>query len=230
MAAMANDSRVVVVAGATGPLGQAVATSFAADGQPVVVLGRDQPALDALVARLPPASGRHLALAADPTDPGQLVGAAQRVRDELGGAAIVIDAIGGYRGDTGLAEAPGDELEAMLDAHVRSAWNLLRTFLPDVRVATGGRVITFSTTTAATPAGTGAAYAAAKAALETLTMAVAKELAKADATANVIVLRVIGDEKRTATSTDEIVAAIRWLCSVEASAVNGQRIPLVGRA
>jgi len=230
MPAMTTDGRVVVVAGATGPLGQAVATSFAADGQSVVVLGRDQAALDALVARLPPVSARHLALAADPTDAGQLVGAAQRVRDELGGAAIVIDAIGGYRGDTGLAEAPGDELEAMLDAHVRSAWNLLRTFLPDLRVASGGRVITVSTTTAATPAGTGAAYAAAKAALETLTMAVAKELAKTDATANIIVLRVIGDEKRTATSTKEIVATIRWLCSPEASAVNGQRIPLVGRA
>jgi len=227
---MTTDGRVVVVAGATGPLGQAVATSFAADGQSVVVLGRDQAALDALVARLQPVSARHLALAADPTDAGQLVGAAQRVRDELGGAAIVIDAIGGYRGDTGLAEAPGDELEAMLDAHVRSAWNLLRTFLPDLRVASGGRVITVSTTTAATPASTGAAYAAAKAALETLTMAVAKELAKTDATANIIVLRVIGDEKRTATSTKEIVATIRWLCSPEASAVNGQRIPLVGRA
>ena len=230
MPAMTAEGRVVVVAGATGPLGQAVATSFAADGQPVVVLGRDQAALDSLVARLPPGSTRHLALAADPTDAGQLVGAAQRVRDELGGAAIVIDAIGGYRGDTGLAEAPADELEAMLDAHVRSAWNLLRTFLPDIRVATGGRVITVSTTTAATPGSTGAAYAAAKAALETLTMSVAKELAKTDATANIIVLRVIGDEKRTGTSTDEIVAAIRWLCSPEASAVNGQRIPLVGRA
>ncbi|HET7728338.1 MAG TPA: SDR family oxidoreductase [Candidatus Limnocylindrales bacterium] len=225
-----SDARVVVVAGATGRLGQATAASFLADGHPVVLLGRDQARLDALVASLPDSSGRPLALETDPRDPGRLIQAAQRVRDEVGPASILVDAIGGYRGETGIPEAAADELEAMLDAHVRSAWSLLRAFLPDLRVATGGRVITVSSTTARTPGATGAAYAAAKGALETLTLAAAKELAKSDATANVIVLRMIGDEKRTSTPTDEIVSAIRWLCSPEASAVNGQRIPLVGRA
>lgn len=226
---MEPTERVVVIAGATGRLGRAVVSGFAGDGHPVVVLGRDQARLDTLVASLPSGPGRLLALQADPADADRLRETAQRVRDEVGPAGILIDAIGGYRGEVGLAEAPADELESMLDAHVRSAWNLLRAFLPDVRVATGGRVISVSSTTAATPGTTGAAYAAAKAALEALTLAAAKELARTDATANVIVLRTIGDDRRTATSTAEIVAAIRWLCSPEAAAVNGQRIALVGR-
>ena len=221
---------MVVVAGATGPLGRAAAGAFAEDGHRVVVLGRDQPELDALVDGLAPVPGGHLAHAVDPIDGAALLGAAQRVRDDVGPAAIVLDAIGGYRAAGGIPEGPDDELDAMLDAHVRSAWNLQRAFLPDVRVATGGRLITVSSTTAANPGVTGAAYAAAKAALETLTMAAAKELSKTDATANVIVIRMIDEAARAATSPAEIVAAIRWLCSSAASAVNGQRIPLVGRA
>jgi len=227
---MESTERVVVVAGATGQLGRAVAAAFAEDGHPIVVLGRDHAELDALVSGLPPVERGHLVVTVDPVDAADVFSAAHEIRNALGPVAILVDAVGGYRGGAGIAEAADDELEAMLDAHVRSAWNLLRAFLPDVRVAGGGRVITVSTTTAATPGSTGAAYAAAKSALETLTMAAARELAKADATANVLVLRMIGREKRTETSPEEIVAAIRWLCSSAAAAVNGQRIPLVGRS
>ena len=50
------------------------------------------------------------------------------------------------------------------------------------------------------------------------------------ATANVVVLRAIGNEKPTEQRPEEIAATMAWLCSSEAGAVNGQRIPLIGRA
>jgi len=46
----------------------------------------------------------------------------------------------------------------------------------------------------------------------------------------VIVVRAIGIEKPTDTRAAEIAAAMAFLCSPEAGAINGQRIPLVGRA
>jgi NAD(P)-dependent dehydrogenase (short-subunit alcohol dehydrogenase family) len=59
---------------------------------------------------------------------------------------------------------------------------------------------------------------------------VAKNLAGSNATANVILVRTIGDEKPTHTRPEEIAAAMAWLCSPQAAAVSGQRIPLIGRA
>lgn len=58
----------------------------------------------------------------------------------------------------------------------------------------------------------------------------AKDLAGTNATANVVLVRTIGDEKPTHTRPEEIAAAMAWLCTPQASAVSGQRIPLVGRA
>ena len=61
-------------------------------------------------------------------------------------------------------------------------------------------------------------------------MSIAKEFAGTTATANVVLIRTIGSEKPTHTRPEEVAAALAWLCSPEAGAVNGQRIPLVGRA
>jgi 3-oxoacyl-[acyl-carrier protein] reductase len=111
-----------------------------------------------------------------------------------------------------------------------STVNAIRAFLPDIKAAEHGRIITMSTPLAGAPVTNVAAYAATKAAVESLTLSVAKDLAGTGATANVLLVRTIGTEKPTHTSPEEIAAAMAWLCSPEASAVSGQRIPLVGRA
>ncbi|HET7704206.1 MAG TPA: SDR family oxidoreductase, partial [Candidatus Limnocylindrales bacterium] len=88
------------------------------------------------------------------------------------------------------------------------------------------------------PAGSGP-YAAAKGAQEILLRSLAKEVGGRGVTVNLVAVRAI-DEKRereTAPSTknaswttpDEIAATIRYLCSDEAAAINGARIPLDGR-
>jgi len=46
----------------------------------------------------------------------------------------------------------------------------------------------------------------------------------------VLLVRTIGDAKPTHTRPEEIAAAMLWLCSPEAGAINGQRVPLVGRS
>ena len=210
-------------------MGGVVARAFAEHGGRIAAIGRRVEELTTLVESLPGGPGRHVAFPADLADLDALKAAAPVVRERLGPPAVLIHLAGGYRGEAGIIESPSAEWPAMLEVNLLSAVNSIRAFLPAIREAEGGRIVTFSSPFASTPGATGAAYAASKAALETLTLSVAKELAGTAATANVIVVRTIGADKPHHTRPEEIVAALLWLCSLEAGVVNGQRIRLVGR-
>jgi NAD(P)-dependent dehydrogenase (short-subunit alcohol dehydrogenase family) len=83
------------------------------------------------------------------------------------------------------------------------------------------------------------AYAPAKAAQETLLRVLAREVVADGVTVNTIAVKAIDTERTrdadptgkhaTWTTPEEIVAAMRFLCSDDAAAVNGQRIALDGR-
>jgi NAD(P)-dependent dehydrogenase (short-subunit alcohol dehydrogenase family) len=223
------DDRVVVVAGASGKLGPVVARAFAEGGARVAALARRSDQLGPLVESLPGGPGRHLAVRVDLGDAASVAAAAATVRERLGPVAVLLQLVGGYRGEQGLVEAPAAEWPAMFNLNLWTTYHAVRAFLPDIRAAEHGRLVTVSTPFAQAPGAASAGYAASKAAVETLTLSVAKELAGTTATANVIVVRTIGDAKPHHTRPEEIAAALLWLCSPEAGIVNGQRIPLVGR-
>lgn len=223
------EPRVVVLTGASGRLGPIVARAFAEAGDRLALLGRRAEVLEDLVADLPGGAARHLPISVDLADADAARAAAERVEAELGPAAILLHLAGGYRGGAGLVEAPLDEWQAMLAVNLWPTVNALRAFLPQIRGAEGGRIVTVSTPFARAPLATGAAYSATKAAVEAVTLSVARELAGTSATANVVLVRTIGDAKPHHTRPEEIAAALRWLCSPEAGVVNGQLIPLIGR-
>lgn len=225
-----TESRVVVVTGASGRLAPTVARAFAEAGDRLALLGRRTDVLEGLAASLPGGVERHLPLTVDLGDADAALAAAERVEAELGPATVLLHLAGGYRGGVGLAEAPTEEWEAMLAVNVWPTVNALRAFLPQIRAAPAGRIVTVSTPFARAPLASGAAYSASKAAVEAMTLSVARELAGTQATANVILVRTIGDAKPHHTRPEEIAAALRWLCSPEGGVVNGQLIPLVGRA
>ncbi|MCI0347401.1 MAG: SDR family oxidoreductase, partial [Chloroflexi bacterium] len=154
----------------------------------------------------------------------------QTILERLGPPAVLLQLVGGYVGGLGIAEAPIEEWQTMLERNLWPTVHAMRAFLPDIRVAEHGRIVTVSTPFAQSPGASGAAYAGSKAAVESLTLSVAKELSGTTATANVVLIRVIGDAKPTFTHAEEIAAAMLYLCSPGAGAINGQRIPLIGRA
>jgi NAD(P)-dependent dehydrogenase (short-subunit alcohol dehydrogenase family) len=222
--------RVVVITGATGKLGPEVARRFADDGARLALLARDEESCIGVAASLPGGIRRHRGVPVDLGDEVSAVAAADTVREKLGPAAVLLHLVGGYAGGTPFTETPDDVWRGQIELNVIATVHAVRAFLPDIRVAEHGRLITISTPLAQAPPTNVSAYAATKAAVESLTMSVAKELAGTTATANVVLIRTIGSEKPTHTSPEEIAAAMAWLCTPEAGAINGQRIPLVGRA
>ena len=224
-----SSERIVVITGATGKLGPTVAATFAAAGDRLALLARSTEELNALIAELPSGGGQHAGIAVDLLSPDGAAAAAAAGRERVGNPSVVLHLLGGYAGGTSIEDADPALWRDLFDLNFWSTFHTLRAFLPDIRAAEHGRIVTVSTPLAGTPVANIGPYAASKGAVETLTLTLAKELAGTSATANVVLVRTIGDEKPTHTRPSEIAAALLWLASPEAGATSGQRIPLVGR-
>jgi NAD(P)-dependent dehydrogenase (short-subunit alcohol dehydrogenase family) len=79
-----TQSKVVVVTGASGGVGRAVARAFAARGDRVALLARESPGLHAAADEARAAGGQALAIPVDVSQHEQVLGAADRVDAELG--------------------------------------------------------------------------------------------------------------------------------------------------
>jgi NAD(P)-dependent dehydrogenase (short-subunit alcohol dehydrogenase family) len=230
--------RVAVISGATGGLGRVVARALAERGAALALLSSDPGKLDALAGELGLPAAQCLTVAADLRDPQAVQSAARAVVDRFGRAHILLHLVGGWAGGKELTATDSGDLRAMLDQHVWTTWHLLQAFIPSLVASRGGRVVVVSSTVAARPPAKMGAYAAAKAAEEALILTLAQEARDKGVTANILQVRAIDvDHKREDapspsnaawTTPEEITAAILYLCTAEAGAVNGMRLSLTG--
>ena len=86
-----NPGRAAVITGASSGIGEATARALAADGHRVALLARRADRTQALADEL---GNGAIAIAADVTDRDSIVAAAERVRDELGGADVLVNNAG----------------------------------------------------------------------------------------------------------------------------------------
>ena len=220
-------TKVIVITGATGALGSKTAQAFAARGHSLALLDNDQTKLDALTRDLHLPAERLFASVVDLRDGNALRRAAEAVTVKFGGVHALIHLVGGWIGGKTLVEASTADLDFMLAQHVWTTFHLFQSFVPQFAKNGWGRVMIVSASTVAYPPGQTGAYAAAKAAQENLVLTLAAELKEKGVTANIIQVRAIDVEgKGTGTTPDEIVAAMLYLFSEEASKINGARLPL----
>ncbi len=220
-------NKAIVITGATGALGSKTAQAFAARGHSLVLLDNDQSKLDALARELHLPAERLLASVVDLRDGDALRAAAEAVAVKFGGVQALIHLVGGWIGGKTLVEASAKDLDFMLAQHVWATFYLFQSFVPQLAQNGWGRVMIVSASTVPNPPGQTGTYATAKAAQENLVLTLAAELKEKGVTANIIQVRAIDVEnKGTGTTPDEIVAAMLYLFSEDASKINGARIPL----
>lgn len=224
-------SRVILVAGAGGPAGQAVVRRLAERGDTVVAVGRPgfekRPDLD-----LP---GVDL-VGVDLLDREAVARLAERIRAEHGRVDGVIHLVGGWRGSKSFAETSLADWDLLHDLLIRTLQHVSLEFEPLLRASENGRFAIVSARAAQRPTQTNAAYAAAKAAAEAWTLALADGLrGTASAAAVFVVTALVHDGMRAAepdkqfknfTDVRDLAAAVADLWDEDPAAVNGRRIDL----
>jgi 3-oxoacyl-[acyl-carrier protein] reductase len=181
-------TRNVLVTGASGGIGRAIAERFAAGGDTVVVTGRDAGRLGRAADQL----GAY-GIVCDATDPAQVAALRASLDERIGPALdVVVNNAGGNTdfdtpdGDSGGADADGlkrlaERWRANLDANLLSA--VLTTYAIADRLAAGGSVISIGTIGAERGGGS---YGAAKAALAAWNADLSADIGPRGITANVI--------------------------------------------
>ncbi len=220
-------NKTVVITGATGALGNKAAQAFAGCGHSLVLLDNDQAKLDALTRDLNLPAERLFARVVDLRDGEAVRSTAEAAAVKFGGVHALIHLVGGWIGGKSLVEASAGDLEFMLSQHVWTTFDLFQSFAPHLAKNGWGRVMIVSASTVPDPPGKTGTYTAAKAAQENLILTLAAELKEKGVTANIIQVRAIDvTNQGTGTTPAEIVAAMLYLFSDEASKINGARLPL----
>jgi NAD(P)-dependent dehydrogenase (short-subunit alcohol dehydrogenase family) len=233
---MPINDRVVIITGPGGSLGPTVCKVFADAGASLVLVGREQDTLDEVVQTLGLPEARLLAQTANLTDAAEVGALAKAVKEKFGRADVVLHLVGGYKAGATVVDLNPDDVTSMLDQHLWSTLHVSRAFVPLMTEAGWGRLAVITTPLAQNPTAKSTPYTVGKAAQETLMMTLAQELKGSGVTANCIQVKSIEKgapdpaKPRTGSAPSEIAAALLWLCSDEAGATNGARIPVFGRA
>lgn len=220
-------NKVVLITGATGALGSRTAHTFAAQGHSLVLLDNDQTRLDALTRDLNLSAERLFASVVDLRNGDAVHATAEAIAARFGGIHALIHLVGGWVGGKALPDASIQDMDFMLGQHVWTTFHLFQSFTPQLVKSKWGRVIVVSASTVPNPPGNAGTYTAAKAAQENLVLTLSAELKDKGVTANIIQVRAIdATHSGKGTTPEEIVAAMLYLFSEEASKVNGARIPV----
>ncbi len=222
----------VLMTGASGGLGTAVAARFVADGWRVVAPLRGE--AEQVVAGV-------LAVQADVTDQVDVAGAVATAAAEPGAPLrAVVNLVGGFNSGGRVHETPIETFEGQLRINLRPAYLVTAAAVPHLIAGGGGAVVCVGARAALRPFSGAAGYVTSKAALLALVEALAIEYRDDRIRVNSVLPSVIDTPANRAAQPDadhsrwvapELVAdTIAYLCSDAAAATSGAHIPVYGRA
>lgn len=224
--------RLVLVTGATGPLGHAMVRAFLALGAHVAAAARRRTMLDDLRVAMG-ASDRLDTCEADVTDPLRveaLLSALERGTGPLHGVVQCVGAFASAR----IADTSDDVWRRLATSNLDASFWVLRGALRRMIPRGNGRVVLVSSMGALRPSAGVAAYGAAKAALLHLAEAAAAETGGTGVTVNVVLPGTMDTpENRKAmpdadaskwAKPDAVAAAAAFLVSDDAAGINGARV------
>jgi NAD(P)-dependent dehydrogenase (short-subunit alcohol dehydrogenase family) len=232
------EGRVVIVTGAAGNLGAAVARAARGAGARTALVDRDQAALTRVHAEID-ASRDHLLEAVDLGDAVAVNAFVARAASSLGVPTGLVSTVGGYVGGDPVEGSDWSTWESMFGLNVRPTLHCARAVLPGMKAAGAGSIVNVASLAALTPDAGGAAYAAAKAAVLRLTEALALESKGAGVRVNAVLPGTLDTpQNRSWMSPDQVATAIDlgaladvvlFLLSDEARAVSGAALRVTGR-
>ena len=157
MATSNSQGRVAVVTGASSGIGEATARALAADSYRVALLARR---LDRITALAEDLGNGSIAIQADVTDRDSIVAAAERVRQELGGADVLVNNAGIML--LGPFDShQRDDYRQMIEVNLLGAITTTEVFLDQLKDG-GGDIVNISSVAGRTARAGNGVYAATK--------------------------------------------------------------------
>jgi 3-oxoacyl-[acyl-carrier protein] reductase len=242
--AAASESRRVLVTGASGGIGSAIAERLARDGFAVTLHYRSgREAAESLAGRIRSAGGEAELLQFDVSDREQC---RQVLEDTLTSRGpyygIVCNA--GIARDNAFPALEDEDWDRVMDTNLDGMYNVLKPLvMPLVRTRAGGRIVTISSVSGMVGNRGQVNYSAAKAGIIGATKALAQELAKRRITVNCVAPGLIETDMIADAPVEEalklipaarlgrpeeVAAAVSFLMSDEAGYVTRQVIAVNG--
>ncbi|EIE49802.1 oxidoreductase [Salipiger aestuarii] len=239
-----TDHKTLLLTGASRGIGHATVKVFQAAGWRVLTVSRT-----AFDSRCPWHAGGTDHIQGDLADPAARDEMVARVRETLGGGglhAIVnnagISPKGEGGGRLGIAESSDEVWQAVMNVNLMGPAALMRDLLPELSGAQGAVVNVGSIAGRRVHPFAGVAYACSKAALEALTREAAAELGPRGVRVNMVTpgeieTEILSPGTKTMTrliplrrlgKPDEVARVVLFLCSAQASYVNGAVIDVNG--
>lgn len=235
-------SQTVLITGASGGIGAAIAERFAKSGLNLILHYRQSHELVNEVARTCMAQGAHvLTVSADLKDKGQV----ERMKEKLEGHGLMPDILVNNAGISHygmLADVSEEEWDEVMNVNLKGTFLCTQAFMPVMVSQRYGRIINVSSIWGISGASCEVLYSTTKGGINAFTKALAKELAPSSVTVNAIapgavetaMLSRFDDSELNAVKEDipagrlalpeEIASLVYFLSLPESGYINGQII------
>jgi NAD(P)-dependent dehydrogenase (short-subunit alcohol dehydrogenase family) len=216
--------KVVIVTGAAGALGTAVANEFAARGAKLALID--------IIA----IAGPHLSHVGDLTDAKAAQTIVADIARKLGRIDVLANVAGGFTMGEAVHETTDTTWKFMFDLNVNTMLNMVRATVPTMLAARSGRIVNIGARAGLKGIGRMGAYCASKSVVIRLTESLADELKGSGINVNCILPSVIDTARNRQDMPDadhslwvapaDLARAVAFLASDAAHAIHGVALPV----
>ena len=232
--------KVVLVAGGTGGLGNAVSLAFLEEGARVAVTYRKKEEYAGLEKAAGAKASALEGSLVDVTDESATKEFVGGIVARHGRLDALVNTVGGYAGGVTLWELETKVFDTMLSLNLRSGYSLARAVLPAMLKQRHGSIVNVAAKAAFDHGAGAAAYAASKAAAVAMMDSLAADVKGTGVRVNSILPSIIDTavNRRAMPNADfaawpkpeEIAQVILFVCSDKAAVIHGAAVPVFGNS
>jgi NAD(P)-dependent dehydrogenase (short-subunit alcohol dehydrogenase family) len=232
-------NKSIIITGAAGNLGAAVAATFAEAGARVALVDISEERLLQTQAALPQQSS-SIIIPTNLIEPAAVASMVRDVLEQFHSVDILANIAGGFTMGPLLHETDDHDWDFMMNLNLRSIFNCCREVIPRMRQHGGGRIINIAARAAREGKAKMGPYCASKAAVITLTESLSAENRELDINVNCILPGTIDTPRNREEMPDSdfskwvppqaLAEVILFLASDAARCVTGAAIPVYGKS